>query len=164
MVVHGGDPIRLGVGDLGRLLAAVLAGHLDDEAERLGFAVVDPDDEDDTEKWYLETWDTKPDLGDIPRNCPLIARYRDRLVLAAGINGEHLFYMSRIGDPYDFDYGEGQPGSAIAGAPTKAGTLGEPIRALAPWRDDYLLFGCTNSLWVMRGDLGFGGQLEHFGT
>lgn len=45
MVVHVRDPVRLGGGDLGRLLAAVLAGHLDDEVERFGAAAVVADDE-----------------------------------------------------------------------------------------------------------------------
>ena len=44
VVVDRRDLVRLGGRGLGRLFAAVLAGHLDDEVERLGPAVVIADD------------------------------------------------------------------------------------------------------------------------
>lgn len=100
--------------------------------------------------------------GTVPGNCPLICRYRDRVVLAAGDDAPHNWYMSKQGDPLGFDYGALSDGAgiAVAGNNTEAGRVGEPIRALIPHSDDYLIFGCTNSIWVCRGDPAYGGSID----
>ncbi len=96
--------------------------------------------------------------GPPPVRCPLICTYRDRLVLALG----HLAYMSRQGDPDDWNYtvDPDDPGAAIYGGAVEGGELPEPIVAMIPHSDDYLIFGCLNSVWVLRGDWGFGGQMD----
>ncbi len=95
--------------------------------------------------------------GDVPANCRLICRYRDRIVLAKG----HQWWMSRQGYPLDWDLS--QPASdgarALTGASSDAGRIGEPITALIPHSDDYMIFACAYSLWVLRGDAGYGGQM-----
>lgn len=100
-----------------------------------------------------------PTAGNTPLGCPLMALYRDRLVLAGP---DHIWYMSRQGDPTNWDYGADvtDPATAVAGTASSAGTPGEPIRALIPYSDDYLLLGCENSLWIFRGDPASGGQLD----
>jgi hypothetical protein len=60
--------------------------------------------------------------------------------------------MSRQGDPLDWRYGDEDFGSAVSGANADAGQVGEPITALIPHSDDCLIFGCSTSLWTMRGD------------
>lgn len=98
-------------------------------------------------------------IGFPPIGCPLVCRYRDRLVFAGPDN---QWYMSRQSYPDDFDYGADpdDPGRAVAGSNADAGVVGEPVTALIPHSDDYLLFGCSNSLWVLRGDPAYGGQLD----
>lgn len=100
--------------------------------------------------------------GFVPAGCPLVCRYRDRLVWAGDPNNPHIWYMSRQGTPGDYNYGadvdDGQ--RAVGGASAPAGTVGEPIKALIPYQDDYLIFGLENSLWVMRGDPALGGSLD----
>jgi hypothetical protein len=38
--------------------------------------------------------------------------------------------------------------------------IGEPITALIPYSDDYLVFGAVNSIWVLRGDPAYGGRID----
>ena len=94
-----------------------------------------------------------------PVPCPLITTYRDRIVLAG--YPPHVFYMSRAGDPNDFNFGAdpNDPGRAIGGTTGEAGKIGKPITALASFADDFLLVGCENELWVIHGDLALGGVM-----
>lgn len=99
-----------------------------------------------------------------PINCRLICTYRDRIVLAGQDSAPHLFYMSRRGDPEDWDYSQlayGDTDSAIAAQVSTAGDIGKPIKALCPVGDDYLIIGCDRELWVMRGDIASGGSLTN---
>ena len=95
-----------------------------------------------------------------PTGCPLICRYMDRIVLAG--NPPHQWYMSRQGDPGDwcFDAPASDLARPLWGQDSEAGQIGEPITALIPWRDDYLVMGCTHSLWVMRGVPTYGGRID----
>lgn len=106
--------------------------------------------------WYSTT------AGNSPVSCPLIARYRDRMVLAGDKANPHVFYMSRQRDPHDWDYGaaESDAQRAVAGTLADAGLVGEPIRAMIASSDDYLLFGCQDSLWILRGDPAMGGSID----
>lgn len=108
----------------------------------------------------LNMWIANAGKGQVPCGCHLICTYRDRLVLA-GPNYE--WYMSRQGDPFDWDYSAdaGDAGRAVAGIAADAGQLiADPLKAIAPFRDDFLVLGCRNSLWVLRGDATFGGQID----
>jgi len=100
--------------------------------------------------------------GALPLKCLLIARYRDRCVLAGYPMNE--WYMSRAGDFTDFDYNPADPedpGRAVSGQNSKsAGLIGDKITALGPYADDYLMFGCQQSLYVLRGDPAYGGQID----
>lgn len=99
-----------------------------------------------------------PSVGQAPANCHLLARYFDCLVLA----DRRLWYMSRVGDPTDFNYGAdpGDTGRAVAGRSTDGGVIGEPLTALAPLGDDHLIFGCEDSLWRLRGHPAYGGRID----
>lgn len=100
--------------------------------------------------------------GQVPTGCPLIARYRDRIVFAGEHANPHVWYMSRQSTPLDFNYSsDGQDQQrAVAGTDANAGTMGEPITALMTHSDDYLVFGCISSLWRLEGDpAAFDGEL-----
>ncbi len=101
--------------------------------------------------------------GILPMGCSLIALYRDRLVLAGDPNAPHVWFMARSGTPTDFDYAASADdgGRAVAGTSSDAGQIGEAIKALIPFSDDYLIFGCTNSLWILRGDPATNGEIQN---
>lgn len=98
-----------------------------------------------------------PTGGFIPVGTDAVAVYRDRLVWADG----RTWYMSRQGDPGDYDYGADpeDPARAIAGNASDAGQPADPIIAMASVGFDYLAIFAENSIWIMRGDPGYGGQL-----
>lgn len=115
------------------------------------------------ENWLSENDSDGVPKGQVPAGCKLIALYRDSLVLAAPDYAPHLWFKSRQGNPLDFDYGadENDVGRAVAGAASDAGLIGDRITALCPHSDDYLVIGCRQSLWVMRGDPAAGGQIDN---
>ncbi len=98
--------------------------------------------------------------GQVPTGCPLVCRFMDRIVFAGADIAPHVWYMGRQGNPLDWDYSQEDAQRAVAGTASAAGVPGEPIVALAPHSDDYLVIGCRNSLWRMRGDPASGGQLD----
>jgi hypothetical protein len=100
--------------------------------------------------------------GQVPVGCEFVELYRDRLVWACTVDYPHQWWMSRSGDPLDYDYGadEDDGARAMSGAASDAGLIAEPITGVRPLSDDFLAFGCENSLWVMRGDPAYGGQLD----
>lgn len=101
--------------------------------------------------------------GQVPSGNPLIAVYRDRIVLAGAPVAPHVWYMSRAGDPLDWDYAAtaADTGRAVAGSSNDAGQIGQPIQALVAYSDDFMLFGCDTQLWVLRGDPAHGGQVDN---
>ena len=99
--------------------------------------------------------------GSVPSGCPLIAFYRDRLVLAGQPIAPQAWFMSRQGTPTDWLYSDTDAAAATAGTTANAGQVGEALTALIPFNDDFLIFGCTSSLWVMRGDPKAGGSLDN---
>lgn len=97
--------------------------------------------------------------GMAPVNCPLICLYRDRIACAQG----NTWYMSRQGDPTDWDYTFTATDMArpVSGSVVEAaGLVAQPVLALIPHSDDYLIFGCERSIWMLRGDAGGGGQID----
>jgi hypothetical protein len=100
--------------------------------------------------------------GQVPVGCPLVCTYRDRLVLAGAPVAPHVWYMSRAGDPTDYDYAasEEDGGRAVAGTNIDSGHIGDPITALCPHSDDYLIIGSPSSLWIIRGDPAYGGSID----
>ena len=108
----------------------------------------------------LSLWLSEAGKGFVPVGCPLICRYQGRIVMAG--YPPHTWYMCRRGDPFDWDYGASasDPNRAVAGALSTAGVIGDPIKALIPAGDDYLLFGLQSQMHLMRGDPAMGGSID----
>lgn len=106
------------------------------------------------------TW-TATTAGTLPSACALSALFLGRMVLARQPSDKSAYFMSRTGDPYDWSYGatplSTQP---IAGRNSPAGVPGDAITALIVGWDDYLIFGCEQSIWVLAGDPAFGGRVN----
>jgi len=111
----------------------------------------------------LTIWTATIGKGQVPTGCPIIVRYRDRMVLAGAVDAPHVWYMSRSGDALDFDYAaDADDGArAVAGNTADAGEMGEPITAMLAHCDDLLVIGCLSSLWCVRGDPAYGGQIDN---
>lgn len=99
--------------------------------------------------------------GTVPVKCDLVCQWRDRIVLAGDRDNPHLWYMSKSGDPTNWDYAPATTTSldAVAATNSDAGRIGEPIRTLIPHTDQCMFFGCSSSVWALVGDPQFGGAL-----
>lgn len=89
--------------------------------------------------------------GIVPENQPVIALYRDRVILTGK---DHLWYASRMSDIEDWDFGATMEdgGRAVAGQLSHSGVIGDVPIAAIPFEDKALTFACENSLWVLYGD------------
>lgn len=98
-------------------------------------------------------------VGNVPIGAELVATYLDRLVFVK----DRIWYMSRQGNPGDWDYfaDAGDLGRAVAGVSSDAGLPGDPIVALASRGNDYLVMFGNETTWVMRGDPAAGGVLQN---
>lgn len=99
--------------------------------------------------------------GQVPTGCPLIARYLDRIVLAGAEIAPGVWHMAAKSDELDWDYSLTVSTRAVSGTASDAGVPARAITALAPHSDDYLVIGCRDSLWRLRGDPAYGGSLDN---
>lgn len=89
--------------------------------------------------------------GTIPTSQPIVAAYRDRIILGGA---DHIWYASRMGDPTDWSLADEMTDQAraTAGQAAVAGGLSGVIKAIIPHLDQFLVLGTNSSLHVMRGD------------
>lgn len=107
--------------------------------------------------WYA--WTKYPgSTTAMPTKAYLVCFWRGRAVLSGNPAEPHQYYMSRQFNPWDWTYGANDAQSAFRGGNADAGQVGDIVRALIPRNDDYMLFGCNTSIWIMQGDPCSGGQ------
>ena len=106
-------------------------------------------------------WTGAVTAGSLPGVCPLVCLYRGRIVLAGQVDDPYNWFMSRAGDPFDYDYAPADPDGleAVAGNNANGGLIGDTITALIPIGDDYLIFGGDHSIYMMEGDPASGGSI-----
>lgn len=102
--------------------------------------------------------------GDIANNvtCRLIEAWRGRIVMAGLATDPSNWFMSKLGEPLDWDTGPANPTEldAVTGGAGFVGKVPDVINAIIPYTDDVLLFGCDHSIWMMSGDPQAGGRLD----
>lgn len=111
--------------------------------------------------WYDWTVEPGGAAGAMPEKAYLITIYRGRLVLSGNPQLPNQWFMSKVADPFDWLYGTNDPMSAVAGNNADAGQSPDIVRALISFHDDYLIFGCASTLWILRGDPVAGGSLDN---
>ncbi|KKN01085.1 hypothetical protein LCGC14_1131230 [marine sediment metagenome] len=110
--------------------------------------------------WYDWTVYAGGASGTMPAKAYLGCLYRGRNVLAGNPNYPHQWYMSKVADPFNWVYSDTDPLTAVAGNNTDAGEIGDIVRALIPYKDDYLVFGCASTIWVLTGDPAASGEID----
>jgi hypothetical protein len=110
--------------------------------------------------WYDYTAYPGGASGELPNKAYLGCLYNGRVVLSGNPEQPFQWYMSRQANMFDFAYIANDAQSPIKGGNSDLGELGDIIRCLAPYKDDYLIFGCSNSVWVMFGDPTAGGSIR----
>ena len=110
----------------------------------------------------VKPWADDVAAGTLPTKARLIALYRGRLVLSGSANDPSNWFMSRVGDPFDWDYGPSvvSPTDPVAGNNSDAGLIGDLVTAMIPFSDDTMLMGCDSSIWQMTGDPAAGGAID----
>jgi len=111
--------------------------------------------------WYDWTvYGGSTTYGVMPTKATLGCLYRGRAVLSGNSQYPNQWYMARIGHPWDFNYDGLDALSAVAGNNADAGEIGDIVVALIPYKDDFIVFGCANTMWVMVGDPASGGSID----
>ncbi len=110
--------------------------------------------------WY--DWTVYPggSSGTMPVKAYLGCLYLGRAVLSGNPAEPNQWYMTRQANIFDFEYGGTDDQAPVKGGSSDLGELGDIPRCLAPYKDDYLVFGCASSIWVMFGDPRMGGQIR----
>ncbi len=98
--------------------------------------------------------------GEVPTGCPLVCRHLGRIMLGGAEIAPHVWYASRQEDELDWDYSQTDDQRAIAGISSDMGVPGTPLTAMLSHSDDYVIFGCRNEIWRMRGDPALSGGLD----
>lgn len=105
----------------------------------------------------VETYGTGGSIVGTPPMGTVCCIWRDRLVIGGP---DQNFYLSRVGNHFDWDYSQEDEAAAFAGNGSTAGHIGEPIVALIPLGDDVLAIGGDHDLHAMRGDPKAGGSID----
>ena len=103
----------------------------------------------------LEVYD--PRLGTVspvdnaPSDQRLIESYLGRIVLSGE---DHNFYMSRMGKPDDWGFGDdgNDVGRAVSGVTGDQSRIGGDITCLKAWEDKILMIATKDDLWAYYGD------------
>lgn len=118
----------------------------------------------------VNDWATDITGGTLPQGstdttlaCRIMALYRGRIVMSGLQEEPQNWFMSKSGDPFDWDYSPATTSAiqAVAGNNTEAGLMGDVITCLAPYNDDIMIMGGANTLWIMAGDPAAGGQIDN---
>lgn len=118
----------------------------------------------DTTTNTVSAW--TPTAGTLPivasDTCRLIASYRGRIVLSGLYTDPQNWFMSKVGDPLDWNYGATVSAvMAVAGNNCIAGKCPDIVTCLAPMNDDLMVIGGDHTLWLMRGDPADGGRIDN---
>ena len=97
--------------------------------------------------------------GIVPTNCRIISGWRGRLICVEDAD-PHNIKMSRVFNPFDWNYFADDQARPIMGNLSFAGGIGEPITALIPFHQNCLIIGCAGSLWALNSDPGSGGTIK----
>lgn len=120
--------------------------------------------EDASPHWYAWTpyGNDTTTYGTMPAKAYLGCLYRGRAVLSGNPSYPNQWYMSRQANPWDWNTSVSISDAQrpIKGSLGSAGESGDIIRALIPYKDDYLIIGCSTSISIMTGDPAMMGPID----
>ncbi len=156
VTVTGGDPTA--------------GGGLDPDAQYVDAAVCQGKvffTDGKSNKVYDPKLDTLEDYkstssGVIPKRCKLISSWNDRIVLARQADAGHLWFMSKQGDPFNWDLFPFTftSATAIAGNDSRTNVSPDSITCLISYDNDTMIVGMDSSIHMMTGDPADGGQFD----
>ena len=108
--------------------------------------------------WTVYNGDTTT-YGTMPNKAYLGCLYKGRGIISGNPEHPDQWYMTRQTNLWDFGYLAGDAGTPVKGGNADAGELGDIIRCLIPYKDDYLIFGCATCIWYLSADPAYSGEL-----
>jgi hypothetical protein len=94
--------------------------------------------------WVLDTG-TFPDGG-----SNIMCLFEGRLWMNSMFSPNQWF-ATRQGDPLDLDTGQTDVQAALSSQSSEAGQVADSLVSLIRYKDNYLLFGLANSIYILRG-------------
>jgi len=82
------------------------------------------------------------------------------LIIGGHPDYPHQWYACKVADPWNWLYASNNALTAITGQNADAGELGDVLRALIPYGDDYMVMGAAHSMYLMTGDPASGGSID----
>lgn len=105
----------------------------------------------------VTAWETKT-AGKIPPRCKLVYLWRGGVLLTADPGDPSAWYLSRRGNPFDFEFSPAviTPDQAVSSQLSLALAVPDKINAFVPYSDDLGLFLCDHAVYRLTGDPGPG--------
>ncbi|MHC4464521.1 MAG: hypothetical protein ACYS30_24290, partial [Planctomycetota bacterium] len=108
--------------------------------------------------WYDWTvFGQSSTFGVMPSQATLGTAWRGRPCLSGDSDYPQYWYEGRQANPWDWNYISLDSQSPVASDNADAGQTGEPILSQVAYNKDTFIFGCTNSIWYLKGDPAMGG-------
>lgn len=125
----------------------------DDDGNAVSFVLNANETAPTTPHWYNWTvFGNDSSYGAMPDQANEGCNYRGRPVLTQDKFYSHQWYMGRQRNPWDWNYVANDAGSPIKGGNSDAKEIGDIVIVAIPYKDDYLIWGCANTLWYLVGD------------
>lgn len=106
----------------------------------------------------VATFDTAANPGLMPDGGSNIGVLCFGRIFLNSMSSPHLWFCTRRDDPNDFDSSKTDVASSTNSQnQEKAGLVGSPIIAMISHKDQYLIMGCENDVYIMRSDPLYGG-------
>lgn len=115
----------------------------------------------DSVKPWAATTGTLPQ-DDQNNRARLICTWRGRTVLSGLLRDPQNWFMSKVSDPYNYEYAPSPitKTDAVAGNNSPLGLIGDVVTGLVPYTDDVLIFLGDHTIYAMKGDPADGGQID----
>jgi hypothetical protein len=133
----------------------------DDDGNAISFVLNADEVTPSTPHWYDFTpFGNDSSFGTLPDKLYLGALYLGRLYLAGNPDNPYEWQASRQGNIFDFKFNEDDVQSACSGSDVEFGKIGDIIRTMVQFENDYLIFGCQSSIYALIGDPMQGGSAK----
>jgi hypothetical protein len=111
--------------------------------------------------WYdFTVFGQNSAFGELPAKAYIGALYLGRLYITGNPDDPYTWYASAQRNVFNWLYDQQDVASAIRGGDTDVGDLQDIPRALIPYGNSYLMFGCASSLYILINDPRQGGTLR----
>jgi hypothetical protein len=133
----------------------------DNDGNAISFVISANEVGPDPPHWYDWTpFGNSATFGVMPNYAGHGCNYRGRAHIDVDQEYPHQWYESEQRNPWNWLYGANNARSAVRGGDADAGEIGGTIIVSIPYKDDFLIHACADSLWYLSGDAAEGGSIN----